>query len=393
MTTSRALLVASSDDFLLEEALADALAGLQEALTGAEIVEVEEGTLPEDLAVELRSPSLFAPQRVLVMRDARALVPVKAPPDAPAAAAARDASALAELVREGLPDGTALLLGVWASERPATGPLVDALGPDGVQWIGLPPPPKPWDDVALSPEQVAVLRRVLQRAAPGARFAPAAERLLLERLGFAPRALAQEAGKLAVAAEGETVDEALVRRLVLPTEHSLEVVREALLSRTHRPLAELVAAAEAGLPIRNWQGKRVEERAFPLVVAGQAASLLTQLLYLRRQAAAAGMGAELDPRRTGQPRWYPQHFKKRLADPLLARVKEDPFSPLRRPTAWKLGELFGAAARYRDHELVAALAAAGRVEAATRGPLALEAVTVWLAGLLAPPADDRAFKR
>ncbi len=383
MTTPRVLLVASSDDYLLEEALGEAISGLEESLAGSELVELAGDTAPADVAVELRSPSLFAPRRLFVMRDARALVPVKAHPEAPAGAPARDAAPLADLVREGLPEGIGLLLGVWSVERPAKGPLVDALGPEGVQWISLPPPPKPWDDVALSPEQVAVLRRVVDRAAPGVRFAPAAERLLLDRLGFAPRALAQEAAKLAVAAAGQTVDEALVRRLVLPREHSLEVVREAVLTRRHRPVAELVAAAEAGLPIRNWQGKRVEERAFPLVVAGQVASLLTQLLYLRGQAAAAGFAGELDPRRTGQPRWYPQHFKRRLADPLVDRVKNDPLSPLRRPTPWKLGELFAAAARYSDAELATALAGAGEVEAATRGPLALEAVVAWLAGILA----------
>ena len=64
--------------------------------------------------------------------------------------------------------------------------------------------------MALSDEQCEVLRGVLAREAGEVRFTPAAERLLFDRLGFAPRLLAQEGRKLAAASAAETVDEDLV---------------------------------------------------------------------------------------------------------------------------------------------------------------------------------------
>ncbi len=56
----------------------------------------------------------------------------------------------------------------------------------------------------------------MNKAAGSTRFTPAAERLLMERLGFAPRLLAQEVRKLAAASAGGEVDENLVRRSVFP---------------------------------------------------------------------------------------------------------------------------------------------------------------------------------
>jgi hypothetical protein len=215
------------------------------------------------------------------------------------------------------------------------------------------------------------------------RFTTDAERLLLERLGFHPRLLVQEARKLATAAgEGGEVDEALVRELSFPRDRSLEVVRDALLERDARSLLDLIGAAAGGVPVRDWQGRRLDSRGLPPVMFGQVYNLLQQLLYLRRTAAAIGVEDELDPSRTSEDRWYNRHFKRRLAPELLDRLHEQSPTPLDRngkpPKPWSLGELFAGAGRYREDELVAALAAGGEVEADLRGQLALEALSAWL---------------
>ncbi len=392
MSGENVILIASSDDYLLEEALAAETASLAERLGGAPVVELGDDTTPGTAATELTSPSLFEPQRILVMADARAWVNAK-PPAGGSPVASMDPAPLVHTIEAGIGGDVALVLGVWAGGKPS-GNLVKAIDRAGrVEWIPVPPSPKPWEDVTLSPEQVSVLRGVIARAAAGTRFEPAAEKLLLERLGFAPRLLAQEARKLATAAgEGAWVDEALVRRLTFPAERSLDGVRDAILARRSEPIVDLLAAAEAGVGVRDWRGQPLPATALPAILFGQVFSLFEQLLYLHRAIAALGARKELAAARTGGRRWYAQRFKPQggLGERLLSFMADDPASPFagkkKPPGIWNLSKLVEGAGRYREQELITLLAAAGEVEAAIRREGGLNALIAWLIGALSRQA-------
>jgi hypothetical protein len=384
--THRLWLIACSDDFLLEGAVAEETTRMRAELGVDEHETVGEDTTPEAVAVEVFSPSLFSPQRVLVVPNAIAWVEAKSPPGAPARPAGIDVGPLVRALDSGVPDGIALILGVWSAGKPK-GPLVDVVKRHGsFTWVGLPPAPKPWEDVVVSAEQAAALRRVLRDVAPEARLAAAAERLLFDRLGFAPRQLAQEVQKLVAAAGDDgVIDEDLVRRLTFPRERSLEVVQDAVLDREVSRIVDLLAAAGGGLPVRDWRGERLDAEAVPLILVGQVAGLLVRLLYVRRCAVEMGVETMLDPRQTSDRGWYSSRFKGRVGSELLQRIVEDPGAPWpatgRKPSEWTLGNLFKGAGRYRDDELVAALDAAGRLESAVRGPTKMEAVSAWIATL------------
>ena len=229
-----------------------------------------------------------------------------------------------------------------------------------------------------------MLEAVLRRAAGGVVFTPPAVDLLLERLGFAPRLLVQEATKLAGAAGDDAVDEELVRRLTFPRERSLEVIRDAVLDRELEPLLDLVAAAGAGTPINDWRGQRLEPRGFAPVVVSQVANLQVQLLYLRHFADRADLGEEMSPERTGSKGWYPSQFKNRIAPELIRQLEKDAPSPLVRdgvkpPSPFTRGALFAGAGRYSLDELVAGVAATGEVEARTRQEdIVYDTLTAWL---------------
>ena len=386
--TEPVVLVACSDDYLLEEALANEVRQLSASPDQPAVIHLPDDVTPERAAMELVSPSLFDPARVLVVADVRGWMRAKAPAGGPGAAAPADPEPLVEALAAGVPEGVGLVLGAWCGGKP-TGPLVDAVRAAGrVEWIALPRPPKPWEDVALSSEQVTVLREVLQRAAAGVRWTPGAERLLLERLGFAPRLLAQEVRKLASACgSGASIDEELVRRLTFPPERSLEAVRDAVLHRELKPLVDLLAAAEAGIVVRDWRGQALGVQALPAVLLGQVCSLLQQLLYVRRTVAALGEIGELDPARTGRGDWYSRSFKGGgLGERILKLIDGDPASPYagkKNPSLWSLGRLAAGAGRYREEELVRALASAGRVEAdLRREAVGVAAMTAWLTDAL-----------
>ena len=391
--TDRLLLLASSDDYLLGEALADAVSAACRELgvEGPELL--PDDVTPDAVAVELENPSLFSPRRVLVVRDA---APFLEPTSARRGVGrAPSPDPLVQALAAGVPDDLGLVMAARCDAKPG-GDLVAAVSRHGrFHWIPIPPPPKPWEEATLSEEQVAVLRSVLRRAVPEARFAPCAENLLLDRLGFAPRLLVEEARKLATAAgAGGTVDEELVLRLAPPQERSLSSVHDAMLARDPGPVISYLAAAAAGLPVNDWRGLRLDNEKVAPAVLGQVASLLEKLLDLRLLARELGLEAELDPARTAHQRWHAGVFKTRLAPALEARLVEDgPASPVnaaKPPTTWFLGRLFAAAGRYREEELVAALSTAGAAEVAVRGDLALEAVCAWVGQLLERPASSRA---
>jgi len=379
---SRLVLIASSDDFLVEEGLNDAIAAAVEALGGAEVERLADGASPEQAAVELRSPSLFAPTRVLVVSEARGWLATTAPRGALGEPGGEDVNPLLGVLADGIPDGTALVMGAWCGRKPK-GPLVKAVEDGGeYRWIPLPEPPKPWEDVVLSADQRRVLTKLLYKVAGDTTFTPEAERLLLERLGFEPRRLVSEARKMVAAAGDGIVDEELVRRLVFPRSRSLEVVRDAVLQRAPGVLLDLVDAAAAGVTVNDWQGRPVPADRLGGILCGQVANLLLQLLELRRAAAAAGIADQLTPQRTRRDRWYKSVFSSELAPRLLAKLEEGGPTPLARkgklPTTWTLGQLSRGASLYSDDELVQALAGSGGVEIVQRGSLGLEGLSAWI---------------
>jgi len=191
---TRLVLVAAGDDFFLEDAFKEATERAGGGMSDPAVETLPDDITPEDVAVELNSPSLFNPERVLLVPDASKWVIASSSPGGPSVPSRKNAKAVDELVRPllkmlegGIPEGAALVMGVWCGAKP-TGSLAKAVEASGsLEWIATPEPPKPWEDCAVSDAQKTVLRRLMSRDAPTARFAPAAESLLFERLGFAPR--------------------------------------------------------------------------------------------------------------------------------------------------------------------------------------------------------------
>jgi len=382
-------LVACPDDYLLEESLKEAAAGACAAL-GVEAETLPEDSAPADVAYEVRSPSLFAPARVLVVAHAGPWVAAT-----PRRRGARngadeglDASLLeplVEVVADGVPDEVALILGACCAREPK-GPLADAIKASStgtLDWLPLPADPKPWEETLLSDQQTAALRGLLARVVPEARFQREAGDLLLERLGFAPRRLVAEARKLATASGGAPIGSELVRRLVLPRERSTEVVRDAVLGRSARPVLEVLEAAARGEAVRDWRGEEIAPGRVAGVVLGQVSNLLAQLLAVHRLAVACGLEGEMDPSRTGDRGWYRSVFQRRLLPALEARLAEGAGDLLssrggKAPSPWVLQQLFRGSGRYDEVRLVTALAEAAHTEVALRGPGELEVLAAWI---------------
>ncbi|MFV2071762.1 MAG: hypothetical protein ACC742_03810 [Thermoanaerobaculales bacterium] len=383
-------LIAAADDFLLEEALNEVVVRACADFDGVEAEILPPETTPEQLAVELCSPSLFAPSRVLVTPDISVWLEEPGPrrkPKTGGKSRVPDVGPLVALLQEQLPEQVALVMGAVCSRKPK-GDLVEAIDKSGtVEWMPVPEAPKPWEDVVLSQDQAGVLRGVLRRAVGEVGFTPEAERLLLERLGFAPRLLAQEGRKLATAATGGVVDEDLVRALSFPRERSLDVILDALLDRRAAPILDLIAASLGGIPVLDRQGKIMDEGRVSVSLVGQASAVFQQLLYLRRAAADIDLADEMLAGRTARPLWYVRTFRDGIAPALVTFLEGDAPSPVVRekgkaPKPWYLSKLFAGAGRYSDEELAENLGELGELEAATRGPLAMDAVFAWFARAL-----------
>ncbi|RLE35698.1 MAG: hypothetical protein DRJ61_02640 [Acidobacteria bacterium] len=390
-------MVAAGDDFFLEDAFKEATERAGGGMSDPAVETLPDDITPEDVAVELNSPSLFNPERVLLVPDASKWVIASSSPGGPSVPSRKNAKAVDELVRPllkmlegGIPEGAALVMGVWCGAKP-TGYLAKAVEASGsLEWIATPEPPKPWEDCAVSDAQKTVLRRLMSRDAPTARFAPAAESLLFERLGFAPRRLVQETGKLAVAAGTDgLIDEALVRRLVLPREGSLEVLQDAILGRNARTAVKFLDDARRGLPIRDWSGGHIDGGALGIRVFNLAIDTFTRMLYLRGAARVIGAESELDPKTNSNRAWYSRTFKPRLGPKLKTHIEADPGAPFRSgakagakpksPSPWAMQRLFRGASLYSDDQLVRSLIEAGQVERRLRRPgNPVEAIPGWL---------------
>ena len=387
------VLIASSDDFLLERRIDEVVADACVALGVDEAEILADDVSADTVALELQSPSLFANGRVLVVRDVRGWLDTSAPLGAPKAASKPDLDALTAILSAGLPDGMGLVLGAWCGRRPK-GPLVDAVATSGeALWLALPDPPKPWERVILSEAQRQVLGDLLRATAGDVVFTRGAAELLMQRLGFAPRQLVQETVKLVAAAGPEgRVDEDMVRRLTFPAEQSLEAVSEAILGRQPGRLIEVIAAADVGTPLRDWQGRTIDERQVPFVVMAQVSSLLLQLAVIREVVAEQGLDTELDSAWVEQRAWYGRRFKGDIGPRLLEALSDSAPNPVvrdgrRAPSLWRLGQLFRGAARWTRPELGVALEGLGDLERRLRSDSRAEALVAWIAGTVAPVED------
>jgi hypothetical protein len=383
-------LVASSDDFLVEEALREKVQAVCAEFGDVEPEFMPDEITPEDLSVELCSPSLFAPQRVLVVPEvSRWLdIPARRPPNPrPAQKADVDASAVTHVLNDGLAGDIALVMGACCHGQPK-GNLVDAIVEAGeVLWQPVPAPPKPWEDAVLSRDQEAMLTNLLIKTVGDVRITPEASRLLLDRLGFAPRLLVQEGRKLAAANLDGVVDEELVKALSFPKERSLEMVEEGVLSHRATPVLDILAAADAGIQIRDRQGRVVSSNSVPIAIFSQISGMLQKFLYLRKLTEEHGLLEELSPDRTGADGWYPRRFKHDVGPKILDLISNDGPSPVlgirgRAPSVFALGKLFKGASGFSDEQLLDGLADLGAVEIALRGEMAREALSVWLVSFL-----------
>ncbi len=385
---SRLHFVAATDDFLLEEGIKAAIAAAAAELDGVDPEEMSDETTPESLAFELCSPSLFSPRRLLIIRDARSWIDTTTPRGAQVIKENVDITALLNTLQSGIPDDMGLVIGAWCGRKPK-GELIDRFAKYGrFQWLPAPPPPKPWEDVVLSSEQIQVLRRILNDAIGDNPIDGKAERLLIERLGFKPRLLSQEASKLATAAAGKLIDEDLVRSLMLTRERSIEVVRESLLKADFKPVFDLIAASAAGHPVVDYSGKTMDRGGVTPMVLSTVYNLLHQFLFLRRAAVACGFEKDLGPVNTRQSSFNSARAKKTIVPAIEKRLKEDLPYPKSKtgklPTAWSLGQLLAGASLYSDQQLIHALAEIGKIEAQTRGKLDLENLSAWLSNLSTP---------
>ena len=148
------------------------------------------------------------------------------------------------------------------------------------------------------------------------------------------------------------------------------------------------------VPVRDWNGQLQRPENVPFIIASQVGSLLRQMLYLRRLVVRVGMANELTPERTSAEKWYPFHFKNRPGPALMDHLKSDAPSPIfgpgkKPPSLFTLGQLFQGASRYRDDDLVTALAEFGGTEAGLRGKMATETLAVWVTRAVADRAEDR----
>ena len=247
-----------------------------------------------------------------------------------------------QVLAEGVPEGMALVMGAWCGRKP-TGPLVEAVEKAGdVRWIPLPPPPKPWEDAVLSSEQRRCSRPSFAAPPAVSYSARGANRLLLERLGFAPRLLVvQEVRKLAGAAGEIEVDEALVRRLTFPRERSLEVVRDAVLGRELEPLLDLVAAAASGVPGQRLAGSATRSRWIrtdPLRSGDE--SPAPDALSQPDGSGRAASSRELNPEQTSRPAGTANDSKTTSPPSSGRELKEDAPSPMVRPGGKAADTLF-----------------------------------------------------
>jgi len=378
MSLPALLLLASPDDYLLEVERLDARAAWTAAHPDGEIVPYDDLPPIPALLRELTSPSLFAPDRLIVVRDAASALK--------AGAATPDGELLARALRElSLSDVTLIFAAVCTAEpRGAVAAVFRERGE--VRFLPLPATPKPWEVVRLTPPQRVVLEAIVRRVAPALLAQGDALDALLEAYGFRPRELAQAAERLQLT--GELTPDA-VRAQAGPGECTFKELEDALLRRDRRALAGFFARLSAGATLLGWWGDAVDHDRVGRTLSATLSRFLRQALAVRQHAVRADLAADLDVRRTSASRWYPTEFKNRIHPRLAADVEALPGSPLTGMSAWNLHRTFRLAAAYGDAELLDALARLGTSGAEIAKPApalaALAQITLTLVGQAGAP--------
>jgi hypothetical protein len=354
--------------------------------------------LPERILHEVLSPSLFAPCRLLVVRDASVLLTAGKGGEGSTAVAGglRPRSGTrARETGEGAPgeklavglhaapwQGVTLLLAAQITAVPKGALARLAQDRGEVRFLPIPDPPKPWEQVAVTAPQRLVLTGLLRRVAPELSSRDDVVDALCEHYGFRPRELAQAAQRLVLAG---TLSAEEVRIQAGAGEVALSELEDALIARDGGLAVRFVARLGAGGILRLFGDRLVDPDGIGPVVAGSLARLLRQALATRRYARQAGLGGDLDPGRCREGRWYGQRFKEGVFPRLKQAAAQAPGSPLASVNSpWAAHRIFRIAAAYDDRELLRALASLGRVvaERESSAAAALAALTPSLLELI-----------
>lgn len=390
------LILACPDEYLLELERDDFERQWRSDHPDGEVVIVPPH--PERILDEVLSPSLFAPCRLLIVRDASALLtPGKGGEDGttvatrpgsrsetrrPEVGEHAPGAKLAAGLHSAPWQGVTLVLAAQLASVPK-GTLARLAQDRGeVRFLPIPDPPKPWEQVVVTSPQRQVLAGLLRRAAPELAGLDDVVDALCEHYGFRPRELVQAAQRLVLAG---TLSAAEVRIQAGAGEVPLAELEEALIARDGCLAARFVARLAAGGTVRLFGDRLVDRDGIGPVVAGTLARLLRQALATRRHARQAGLEGDLDPGRCRDKRWYGQRFKDGVFPRLKQAASQAPGSPLASVhSPWAAHRVFKIAAVYDDRELLRALARLGRVlaERESSATAALAALTPSLLELV-----------
>ena len=376
----RLILLASPDEYLLELERADALAVWVAANPEGEVVSLDPAPTPARLVQEVVNRSLFAPARLVVVPAAAIYVSTKE--------AERATGELLAGALEPLPLTDATLLLTTVSSQEPKGALATLIASRGsLRFLPVPEPPKPWEEVRVTPAQRAVLRRVIARVAPAVADRDDAVAALCEAYGFHVRELAQAAERLALA--GEITPDA-VRAQAGAGECSTQQLEKALRERDRAGVAHFLGALSAGGVLVGWRGDAIDEGGVGPVLTGTLNRLLRTALAVRLHARRCGLEKELDPVKCAAEYWYPRIYKPSVHERLAADIATMPDSPVAGASQWQLHRTFRLAACYSDGELIAALTALSRSGAErARAHEAVPALTPLLLTLTAPKATPK----
>lgn len=311
------------------------------------------------LCQELQTPSLFASERLFLVPHAEAYF------------------ALPPKVSQGLlatlqgPFSGVLWLGLFAelSEAPK-GPWAESLASLGeLEHLSLPPPPKPWEDVRLSQEQRALLRKLLTEEAPELLAHQDVLDVLLETHGFSPRQLVQAAKDLLASQE---LSPEAARRSAGRQALSASELEKALQGDDWSLLAYRLAQLAEGAVLTTFRGGEVSGRKAAELAAGLCSRACLAALTVRLLAEKAGLAKELNPAKVSQASWYPREFRPRIYPKLLAASQDMPELGFADRSPWSLQASFHLAASFPSGKLVAALAELLRL-----GALRTEGLDPW----------------
>lgn len=373
------MLLAAADDYLLELCRTDLEAQWRRLHPDGELISFDAPPAAERMARELTCPSLFAPARLLVVKDASPYFAQKK---------GVDARPLVEILEQTPLVDTCLILAAPIKGAPE-GPLADTARRLGeVRHLPLPDPPKPWDKLGLTDPQRQVLRDLLRRVLPDVKLPADTVDALCEAYGFKPRELVQAASRLALA--GDLSPEAVFAQAG-PGECAPRELEDALIARSGAMMAGILSRLSAGAVLLGWQNEPLDPAETGPFLARLLGRLLRQALAVRCVAEVAGLGRELERSRCAEAYWYPRTFKPSILPRLQAAIKADEHSTLRDATPWQLHRLFRLASAYSSSELMTTMTGlfGANLERERRRDWALGTLSSVILSLIGPPARGR----